>query len=225
MNSFATQMTCVHPPAVKCHTLISLLFIMHYISYPPSSKRTGLYVLTQPVRGVLDRTNCTVNSCLLELKLSKQGSGKWQKIKTNTECMRMNIFVWALRPPVLCCVVNREQGLGQWLSQCCWRTHRSQHRGSPTAFHLSLAFLMGLKKSFQHAIHVWWLYWFFFPLSSLPLSLSLSFHLYYTSISPLSSLHSPSRAATVSQSLLVLSPTLSLSLSSLLPATISQGCK
>lgn len=63
--------------------------------------------------------------------------------------------------------------LAQWLSQLYWRTHRSQHAGSPTAFHLPLAFLMGLKKSFQRAIHVWWLYWFSFPLSSLPLLPSL----------------------------------------------------
>lgn len=39
-----------------------------------------------------------------------------------------------------------------------------------TAFHLLFTSLMGLKKSFQHTIYVWWLYWFSFP----PFSLSLS---------------------------------------------------
>lgn len=75
----------------------------------------------------------------------------------------------------VCCVAVSVEV--QRLGQCCWRTHRSRHSPFPTAFHLPVTFLMGLKKSFQRAIHVWWLYWFFFHLSSLPLFPSLSFHL------------------------------------------------
>lgn len=42
------------------------------------------------------------------------------------------------------------------------QTHMSLFRFL-TAFHLLFTSLMGLKKSFQHTIYVWWLYWFSFP--------------------------------------------------------------
>lgn len=61
-----------------------------------------------------------------------------------------------------------------WFGQCFWRTHRSRgswHPPFPDAFHLPVTLLMGLKKSFQRAIHVWWSYWF-----SPPSSLDVSFH-------------------------------------------------
>lgn len=61
-----------------------------------------------------------------------------------------------------------------WFGQCFWRTHRSRgswHSLFPDAFHLPVTLLMGLKKSFQRAIHVWWSYWF-----SPPSSLDVSFH-------------------------------------------------
>lgn len=64
-----------------------------------------------------------------------------------------------------------------WFGQWFWRTHRSRRPLFPAAFHLPVTFLMGLKKSFRRAIHVWWLYWFFSSLFSLPLCPSLSFQL------------------------------------------------
>lgn len=51
--------------------------------------------------------------------------------------MGMNMFLCESRGclcSVLCFVVSMEQRLAQWLRQCCWRTDRSRHPGSPLHF-------------------------------------------------------------------------------------------